>query len=207
MGDSDAELLLDDSALVERLVALAGRSEVARLLAGAPEHTKALQLFMDATFDFTDEPLDVALRRFLMQCTLPTETQQVDRVVEAFSRTYNASNPGLFANKDAPYILAFSLVMLSTDHFNPNNKSKMTKADYCRNARLDGVPREFLEYLYDQITITPFIFVEDDQPDLHSSSSASLFSLGASQRERAKVDPYYLIAKVCRCLPLPSLWR
>jgi Sec7-like guanine-nucleotide exchange factor len=80
-----------------------------------------------------------------MEASLPTETQQIDRVMEAFAIRYNQCNPGLWTNSDAPYVLAFSLVMLSTDHFNPSNKNKMTKADYVKNARMDGVPPEALE--------------------------------------------------------------
>lgn len=52
------------------------------------------------------------------------------------------TNTGL---ADQPYILAFSLIMLHTDAFNKSNKNKMTKADYARNTRLDGVNRLVLD--------------------------------------------------------------
>lgn len=97
------------------------------------------------TFDFSGDPLDIALRKLLMEASLPTETQQIDRVMEAFAVQYNASNPGLFASSDTPYVLAFSLVMLSTDQFNPSNKNKMSKADYVKNTKVEGVSTEVLE--------------------------------------------------------------
>ncbi len=46
---------------------------------------------------------------------------------------------------DHAYVLAFSLMMLHTDVFNKNNKNKMSKADYTKNTRLDGIPPIVLE--------------------------------------------------------------
>jgi Sec7-like guanine-nucleotide exchange factor len=49
-----------------------------------------------AQFDFTHQALDVALRKLLLRMSLPKETQQIDRVIEAFSQRYEACEPGLF---------------------------------------------------------------------------------------------------------------
>lgn len=122
-----------------------------------------------SSFDFSGKPLDVALRRLLMEVALPRETQQIDRVMESFAKQYIEGNPGLFTNEgesnrppplsrepklrrtcfraslDHPYILAFSLIMLHTDAFNKSNKNKMSKADYIKNTRLDGVLPEVLD--------------------------------------------------------------
>ncbi|KAK4699894.1 hypothetical protein P7C70_g6361, partial [Phenoliferia sp. Uapishka_3] len=191
---------------VNRLMGEVRKSEVARLLASHsdPFHTSALAYYF-SSFDFSSLPLDIALRKFLMEAALPTETQQIDRVMEAFAVRYTSSNSGLFVSSDTPYVLAFSLVMLSTDQFNPSNKNKMTKADYVRNTKVEGVSTEVLEYFFDQITITPFIFVEDEadstglsvmRPELSTSGSGSFFGLNSTaQKERAKLDPYHLIAQ------------
>lgn len=61
-------------------------------------HTTALTLYMNR-FDFTHIALDVALRRFLMHMSLPKETQQIDRVIEAFATRYDLCEPGLFGTK------------------------------------------------------------------------------------------------------------
>lgn len=61
-------------------------------------HTRALQLYM-SQFDFTHHALDVALRQLLMQISLPKETQQIDRVLEAFAKRYEVCEPGLFGSK------------------------------------------------------------------------------------------------------------
>jgi len=50
-------------------------------------------------FDFTHQPLDIALRQLLMHMSLPKETQQIDRVVEAFAVRYEQCEPGLFKDK------------------------------------------------------------------------------------------------------------
>lgn len=55
-------------------------------------------MFM-STFDFTHNALDVALRKLLMQISLPKETQQIDRVIEAFAKQYERCEPGLFGEK------------------------------------------------------------------------------------------------------------
>ncbi|KAL7418165.1 hypothetical protein BDY24DRAFT_335085, partial [Mrakia frigida] len=173
----------------------------------------ALRAYM-SSFDFSSKPLDVALRRLLMEVALPRETQQIDRVMESFAKQYIEGNPGLFTNEDHPYILAFSLIMLHTDAFNKSNKNKMSKADYIKNTRLDGVLPEVLDTFFDNITFTPFVFVEDDdvlgsqrtlpaESSLDPSSTA-LFSTSQGPSsgsslllgsKSTKVDVYYLISE------------
>ncbi|KAK4051990.1 hypothetical protein OIO90_004520 [Microbotryomycetes sp. JL221] len=186
---------------VERLKTLVSSAGVLQVLASsaAPFYVEALELYL-RTFDFVSDPLDIALRKFLMDSSLPAEAQQIDRVMEALARRYNECNPDLFATSDTPYVLAFSFIMLSTDHFNPNNKNKMSRADYVRNTKIDNISNEVLEYYYDQITMAPFIHVEDEnefglaRPDMkHSSSSLFTKGVGAST-SKAKLDPQAYIA-------------
>lgn len=98
-----------------------------------------------------------------MDVGLPRETQQIDRVMEAFAAHYMHCNPGIFLSEgplmifhfihfpnmpnylDHPYILAFSLIMLHTDAFNKSNKRKMTKADYIKNTQFPGSIPEVLD--------------------------------------------------------------
>ena len=53
-----------------------------------------------------------------------------------------------FFHVDTPYVLAFALLMLHTDTFNKSVKRKMTKEDFIKNTRIDGVPPEILEVLF-----------------------------------------------------------
>lgn len=199
---------------LERLTEAVSKAEVATVLASSADsfHTRALRAYI-ARFDFTSDPLDVALRKLLMDVGLPKETQQIDRVIEAFATRYKECNPNLFTSDDHPYILAFSLIMLHTDAFNKSNKRKMTKPDYVKNTRLPGVPSEVLDCFYDNIVFVPFIFIEDP---LDINGQRGLLTEGGPSRVNAvggvasspatgsttnllgrgsKIDPYYLITR------------
>ncbi|KAG6911839.1 hypothetical protein DXG01_000086 [Tephrocybe rancida] len=192
---------------LRRLQAAVSKAEVAGILASSPDtfYSQALRTYI-GEFNFVDDPLDVALRKLLMEVGLPRETQQIDRVIEAFASRYLQCNPALFTSDDHPYILAFSLIMLHTDAFNKSNKRKMSKADYIKNTRLPGISPEVLECFYDNIVFAPFIFIEDpldingQRGITHDGSNQSIgtgvYTIGtpitASMRT-TKVDPYYLI--------------
>jgi hypothetical protein len=113
-------------------------------------------------FRFFGDPMDMALRKLLMEAELPKETQQIDRFLQAFANRYHECNPGIYSSPDQAYFIAFSLLILHTDVFNKNNKHKMQKADYLKNTHGEGIFDEILEVFYDNITYTPFIHVEDD---------------------------------------------
>jgi hypothetical protein len=176
-------------------------------------YARALKTYLDQ-FEFVGIPLDVALRKLLMEVGLPRETQQIDRVMEAFAFQYRHCNPNLFNSDgtptfplflahtltpsiiaDHPYILAFSLIMLHTDAFNPSNKRKMTKPDYVKNTKLPGIQTEVLDVrsmiystasvfnpdvqcFFDNIVFAPFIFIEDPE-DIDSSSGLTIDLTGS----------------------------
>jgi hypothetical protein len=49
-------------------------------------------------FAFFGDPIDMAVRKLLMQVELPKETQQIDRVLQGFADRYHECNPGIFIN-------------------------------------------------------------------------------------------------------------
>ncbi|CAE6521715.1 unnamed protein product [Rhizoctonia solani] len=190
---------------LRRLLETVSKNEIAGAIASKndPFHSAALALYMER-FNFVLDPLDIALRRLLMDLCLPKETQQIDRVMEAFAKRYTDCNPGLFASEDQAYVLAFSLMMLHTDAFNKSNKNKMTKADYVKNTRMPGLPPGVLDYFFDNIVFAPFIFIEDATdvngqrgfvergsvtPVSNPNNSGTLLST------RPKIDPYYIITQ------------
>lgn len=189
---------------LQRLSSLIGKADIAGLLGSSAEvkYVATLKLYI-GKFSFTGDPLDVALRRLLMHIGLPRETQQIDRVIEAFSKRYVECNPDIFMSDDIPYILAFSLIMLHTDAFNKSNKRKMTKVDYQKNTAISGVIPEVLDCFYDNIVFAPFIFIEDPMDPLRPSIDGSLSRppsatipmtpIGGNLLSRPKIDPYYLI--------------
>lgn len=103
---------------------------------------------------------------------------------------------------DEAYFIAFSILILHTDVFNKNNKHKMQKNDYVKNAKGQGVAEEILECFYDNISYTPFIHVEDDVDINGERITAhrprkSLFTKPSTdppkKPSREPVDPYTLI--------------
>ncbi len=49
-------------------------------------------------FAFFGDPIDMAIRKLLMQVELPKETQQIDRVLQGFADRYHECNPGIYNN-------------------------------------------------------------------------------------------------------------
>ncbi|OHE92429.1 Sec7 domain-containing protein [Colletotrichum orchidophilum] len=155
-------------------------------------------------FSFFEYPMDMAIRKLLMEAELPKETQQIDRCLQAFANRYHECNPGIYASPDQAYFVAFSLLILHTDVFNKNNKHKMQQPDYLKNTKGEGVSDSVLSCFYDNITYTPFIHVEDDL-DLNSdrllanrAKRKTIFPGGtpeatARRSNREPLDPYTLI--------------
>ncbi|WPH03138.1 Hypothetical protein R9X50_00601300 [Acrodontium crateriforme] len=148
---------------LERLEAAVARSMIAGILSKSSDPF-ALTVLRSYTrrFPFFGEPIDMSLRKFLLEAELPKETQQVDRVLQAFADRYHECNPGIFISPDKAYIIAFSLMMLHTDAFNKNNKRKMQKPDYIKNTSGQHVSDDVLACFYDNICYTPFVHYEEE---------------------------------------------
>ncbi|KAL1957213.1 hypothetical protein VTO42DRAFT_6247 [Malbranchea cinnamomea] len=194
-GDTPATYL-------EKLEGSVHRKVIATILCQSAEdfYATALRKYI-RRFSFFGDPIDMAIRKLLMEAELPKETQQIDRLLQAFANRYHECNPGIFASTDQAYFIAFSLLILHTDVFNKNNKRKMQKQDYVRNTHGEGVADEILECFYDNICYTPFIHVEDEVnlgPRLLQPKSRNILLKVASsdhlpRASREPVDPYALI--------------
>ena len=64
---------------------------------------------------------------------MPGEAQKVDRIMQAFAAALYRDAPGPFADADAAYVCAFSLMMLNTDLHNPAVRAKMSLAEFAEN--------------------------------------------------------------------------
>jgi len=104
------------SLYVSRLLSVVTKAEVASVLASSAGefHTAALGEYM-RRFSFVRDPLDVALRKLLMDVRLPSETQQIDRVMEAFARRYNECNDGLWGQEGECLVYLSSTRRISAD--------------------------------------------------------------------------------------------
>ncbi|KAJ6784885.1 hypothetical protein PWT90_00905 [Aphanocladium album] len=189
---------------LERLEADVPRGIIAANLAKStdPFFGTVLRSYM-RRFSFFGDPMDMALRKLLMQAELPKETQQIDRFLQAFANRYHECNPGIYSSPDQAYFIAFSLLILHTDVFNKNNKHKMQKSDYIKNTRGEGIFDDILECFYDNISYTPFIHVEDDLDlSIERNSSTKLKRKPlipgpggdtAARAAKEPIDPYTLI--------------
>ncbi|PYI08881.1 guanyl-nucleotide exchange factor [Aspergillus sclerotiicarbonarius CBS 121057] len=185
---------------LERLEASVPKGVIASVLSQSNDefYKTALRKYMRG-FSFFGDPIDMAIRKLLMEVELPKETQQIDRFIQSFADRYHECNPGIFASTDQAYFIAFSILILHTDVFNKNNKRKMQKPDYVKNTRGEGLSEDILECFYENISYTPFIHIEDTNPNgRHLAKprralfkTASSDHLGRSTKE--PVDPYTLI--------------
>ncbi|KAJ5788022.1 hypothetical protein N7457_003012 [Penicillium paradoxum] len=185
---------------LERLEEKLPRGIIAGVLAQSDEEffKICLRKYM-RTFSYFGDPLDMSIRKLLMEVELPKETQQIDRFVQAFADRYYECNPGIFTASDNAYFIAFSLLILHTDVFNKNNKRKMQKADYIKISRSEGISEDILECFYENISYTPFIHVEDaNLPERHlAKPRRTIFKSTSTENfariAREPVDPYSLI--------------
>ncbi|XP_056378102.1 brefeldin A-inhibited guanine nucleotide-exchange protein 1 isoform X2 [Hyla sarda] len=107
--------------------------------------------------DFLGKDFVSALRMFLEGFRLPGEAQKIDRLMEKFAARYLECNQGqtLFASADTAYVLAYSIIMLTTDLHSPQVKNKMTKEQYIKMNRgindSKDLPEEYLSAIYNEI--------------------------------------------------------
>mmetsp|Transcript_23896 Transcript_23896/g.75261 ORF Transcript_23896/g.75261 Transcript_23896/m.75261 type:complete len:362 (-) Transcript_23896:7-1092(-) len=154
------------------------KTKVGEWLGEPDDFNVAALTHFSTLFDFTDKSFLDALRMFLGRLRLPGEAQKIDRIVEAFARSYHAANPETFANMDTVQILSFSTVMLNTDQHNPNIKEdrRMTMQEFVKNNRGidDGqdLPLDTLQGIYASIRREELKTVNDrdDQGNLFTTT-------------------------------------
>lgn len=121
------------------------------------EHSRNVMCAYIDAMNFTNMEVVSALRFFLEGFRLPGEAQKIDRLMEKFASRYCECNPNnqLFQSADTVYVLAFSIIMLTTDLHSPQVKNKMTKEQYIKlNQGISDskdLPEEYLSQIYDEI--------------------------------------------------------
>lgn len=55
------------------------------------------------SFSYFGDPIDISIRKLLMEVELPKETQQIDRFLQSFADRYHECNPGIFATTGRPF--------------------------------------------------------------------------------------------------------
>ena len=137
--------------------ALCGTTARLLSLQSTPFLCKALDAYM-LRFHFQRYPIDIALRYFLALEHLPTESQQIDRILMAFARRYAACNPDT-TNADATYFLSFALLLLHTDLHAQHARPRLSQSAFVSLASPSKVPAVVLECLYDNTSLVEFMFM------------------------------------------------
>uniref|UniRef100_A0A7N8XUL7 ADP-ribosylation factor guanine nucleotide-exchange factor 2 (brefeldin A-inhibited) n=1 Tax=Mastacembelus armatus TaxID=205130 RepID=A0A7N8XUL7_9TELE len=137
--------------------------------------------------DFCGRDFVSALRAFLEGFRLPGEAQKIDRLMEKFAARYLECNQGqtLFASADTAYVLAYSIIMLTTDLHSPQVKNKMTKEQYIKMNRgindSKDLPEEYLSSIYDEIAGKKIAMKESKEFSITPKSSKQSV---ASEKQR-----------------------
>uniref|UniRef100_A0A8V5H642 Uncharacterized protein n=1 Tax=Melopsittacus undulatus TaxID=13146 RepID=A0A8V5H642_MELUD len=132
-------------------------TQVGEFLGESNKFNKEVMYAYVDQLDFCGKDFVSALRIFLEGFRLPGEAQKIDRLMEKFAARYIECNQRqtLFASADTAYVLAYSIIMLTTDLHSPQVKNKMTKEQYIKMNRgindSKDLPVEYLSTIYEEI--------------------------------------------------------
>ncbi|XP_037068688.1 brefeldin A-inhibited guanine nucleotide-exchange protein 2-like [Pollicipes pollicipes] len=133
------------------------RAVLGDYLGDPDQHNREVMYAYVDRLDFNDRDFVAALRLFLDGFRLPGEAQKIDRLMEKFASRYCECNPNqnIFASADTAYVLAYSIIMLTTDLHSAQVKHKMTKDQYIKMNRgindSKDLPEDYLSQIYDEI--------------------------------------------------------
>lgn len=149
------------------------------LLLCDPKRTSLLRKFIEL-FDFKGLRVDEAIRILLTKFRLPGESQQIERIIEAFSSRYvECQNydsheaekeiaddiSTVQPDADSVFILSYSIIMLNTDLHNPQVKEHMSYEDYSGNLKgcynQKDFPAWYLERIYSSIRDKEIVMPEE----------------------------------------------
>ncbi|KAM0546690.1 hypothetical protein ACHAPJ_010727 [Fusarium lateritium] len=162
-----------------------------------PIRQRTLQAYMDL-YDFTGHSIVHALRQVCGRLVFRAETQQVDRILVAFSKRWCDCNPNHgFKATDVIHTICYSIMLLNTDLHMADIESKMTRSQFIKNTMttiLQAVD-ESAPDAFHRPSILPD--KNDDQP-----SEQDRRSFRNSFRPPARQDSGTLPAEVEDCGPL-----
>ncbi|KAI5919340.1 hypothetical protein F4810DRAFT_687642 [Camillea tinctor] len=115
-----------------------------------PVRQRTLQAYMDL-YNFESLSVLAALRQICDRLVLRAETQQIDRILVAFSKRWCDCNPNHgFKSIDVIHTMCYSIMLLNTDLHLADIESKMTRSQFVKNtmttvkaAIADAIPDAF----------------------------------------------------------------
>ncbi|KAH6686645.1 Sec7 domain-containing protein [Plectosphaerella plurivora] len=94
---------------------------------------RTLRAYMEL-YDFTNKNVAYSLRQVCERLVLRAETQQVDRILVAFSKRWCDCNPNHgFKASDVIHTICYSIMLLNTDLHMADIEQKMTRSQFVKN--------------------------------------------------------------------------
>ncbi|XP_071808276.1 uncharacterized protein [Asterias amurensis] len=158
--------------LAKRLFMLDGfkRSDVSRHLSKRNDFSRLVAEEYVTYFDFTNLPLDIALRKFLSKIAISGESQERERVLIHFSTRHQNCNEIEYRSVDAVHTLTCALMLLNTDLHGQNIGKRMTFSSFVTN--LEGLnegedfSKDSLKTFYQSIKSKPLEWACDPEEKL-----------------------------------------
>ncbi|KAI1110347.1 hypothetical protein F5Y14DRAFT_363484 [Nemania sp. NC0429] len=98
-----------------------------------PVRQRTLRAYMDL-YDFENQSVLAALRQICSRLVFRAETQQVDRILVAFSKRWCDCNPDHgFKTNDVIHTMCYSIMLLNTDLHLADIEQKMTRSQFVKN--------------------------------------------------------------------------
>jgi len=156
-------------------------SDKVAMFLGGPRHINnaALRYYMQY-FDMRGLKLDQAFRDLCAKLHLKAESQEIDRIIEAFSARFHDCNPTtVFGTPGVVHTVTGAMLMLNTDLHIADLQKHMSRADFVRNAM-----RAIQESMPSDRESTPDV-TNNDSGSLRNVDSASASQSTTSVRLRA----------------------
>ncbi|PWZ01467.1 hypothetical protein BCV70DRAFT_158783 [Testicularia cyperi] len=110
------------------------KEKIAEWLGGLGLVNRAARARYFANFDFNGLRVDMAFRKLCEKLFLRAETQQVDRILAAFSQRYfECNSDSVFGSSDVVHSVVFSILLLNTDLHIAELQERMTRQQFVRN--------------------------------------------------------------------------
>ncbi|KAG5981237.1 hypothetical protein E4U55_003148 [Claviceps digitariae] len=145
-----------------------------------PIRQRTLQAYMEL-YSFTDQSILDSLRRVCQRLVLKAETQQVDRILVAFSKRWCDCNPQHgFKATDVIHTICYSIMLLNTDLHVADIEQKMTRSQFVKNT-MTTIKHAMAESTAPAAFVRPSILPEKN-PNLLSVDTTSHHATESSGR-------------------------
>ncbi|KAJ5692106.1 hypothetical protein N7462_001529 [Penicillium macrosclerotiorum] len=161
-------------------------NEPAAAWLGEPDRALVREAYMQL-FNWSNLNILAALRSLCQRLVLKGETQQVDRVLDAFSNRWCDCNPSHgFKATDVVHTICYSILLLNTDLHLADIEQKMTKSQFVRNTMptihrvaMDAAPEGFETLRPTKVKTTPI--AAESAHSAPSSARSPTFPPGAGR--------------------------